>query len=84
MNIHVTISDIRHDVSKILEELGGQVHSVNTSRFQPIGNGKILTVTQVQTRSAASTTEESSIYHPYLVYLESPRRRRGPVSGAKS
>ena len=72
MNIHVTVFDIRHDVSKTREELGRQVRSVNTSPFHPIGNGKMLTVTRVQTRSATSTTEESSISHPYLVYLESP------------
>ena len=29
MNAHVTISDIRHDVSKIREEIGGQLHSVS-------------------------------------------------------
>jgi len=31
MNTHVTVSDIRHDVSKIREEIGGQVRSVSAN-----------------------------------------------------
>ena len=44
MNTHVTVSSIRHDVSKIREEMGGQARSVSAS-YQSIGNRRILTVT---------------------------------------
>ena len=40
MNIHVTVSDMRRDVSKIREEIGGQVHSV--SAFDPPDTGRCL------------------------------------------
>ena len=43
VNTNVTVSDIHRDVSKIREEIGGQVRSVSTSRIQSIGN-RILTV----------------------------------------
>jgi len=59
VNVHVTVSDIRHDVSKIREEIGGQVHSVSAGCIQPIEN-RILTVVKVQTRSAAALTIEES------------------------
>ena len=44
MNTHVTVSGIRHDVSKIREEIGGQGRSVSLSYIRPIGNREILTV----------------------------------------
>ena len=44
MNTHVTVSGIRLDVSKIREEMGGQVRSVSSSSTQPIGDRRILTV----------------------------------------
>ena len=31
VNIHVTVSDMRQDMSKIREEIGGQVQSVSSS-----------------------------------------------------
>ena len=36
MNTHVTVSDIRHDVSKIREEISGQVRPVTVSRIRLI------------------------------------------------
>ena len=33
INIHLAISDIRQDVSKIREEIGGQVHSVSHNQL---------------------------------------------------
>ena len=36
MNVHVTVSDIHHDVSKIREEIGNQIHSVSAGNFQRI------------------------------------------------
>ena len=45
MNTHVTVTGIRHDVSKIVRgEVGVQVRSVNVSRIRPIGNTRILKV----------------------------------------
>ena len=38
MNTHVAVSDIRHDVSKIREEISGQIRSVSTTRIQPIND----------------------------------------------
>ena len=43
VNIHVAVSDIRHDVSKIREESSGQVRSVSASHTRSIF-GRILTV----------------------------------------
>ena len=60
VNTHVTVSDIRHDVSKIREEIGGQVRSVSAGHIRSIDNRMILTVAQAQTRSAALTTNKSS------------------------
>ena len=36
MNIHVVVSDIRQDMSKVREEIGGQVCSVSASSGGPI------------------------------------------------
>ena len=44
VSAHVTMSGIRHDVSKIREEIGGQVRSVSASSIQPISNRRMLTV----------------------------------------
>ena len=51
VNTHVTVSDIRRDVSRInhnvlriREEIGGRVHSVSMNRIRSIDNRKILTV----------------------------------------
>ena len=44
MNTHVVVSDMRHDVSKIREEIGGQARSVSITRIQPIDDGRMLTV----------------------------------------
>jgi len=44
VNIHVVVSDIRHDVSKIREENGGQVRSVSASQVRSAINGRMLTV----------------------------------------
>ena len=42
VNTHVTVSDIRHDVSKIREEINGPVRSVSASRVQLIFTGRYL------------------------------------------
>ena len=60
LNTHVAVSDICQDMSKLREEIGGQVRSVSVGHFQPNSNGRMLTVAQVQTRSAASTVAEFS------------------------
>ena len=44
MNVHVTVSDIHHDVSKIREEISNQIHSVSSGHIQSIENWRILTV----------------------------------------
>ena len=44
MNIHVTVSDIRHDISKMREEIGGQVPSVSMNLILSIDNRRVLTV----------------------------------------
>ena len=36
MNTHVAVSDIRHDVSKIRDEIGGQVRSVSAGTVQSV------------------------------------------------
>ena len=43
LSTHVTVSDIRHDVSKIREEIGGQVHPVSASCICSAGDKRILT-----------------------------------------
>ena len=43
MNIHVNVSDIRNDVSKIREGIGGQVQPVSASYVQSIENQRMLT-----------------------------------------
>ena len=44
MNTHVTVSDIRDDVSKIREDIGGQVRSVSVSHIQFVDDRRMLTV----------------------------------------
>ena len=44
MNTNITVSDMRHDVSKIREEISGQVRSVTVSHIQPTNSRRILTV----------------------------------------
>ena len=51
MSTHVAVSDIRndvsnihHNVSKIREEISGQVRPVSAGRTQSLDNGRILTV----------------------------------------
>ena len=44
VNTHVTVSDIRRDVSKIRKEIGNKVRSVSMSRILPINNKRMLTV----------------------------------------
>ena len=45
VNTHVTVSGMRHDLSKIVQgEVGVQVGSVSASRIGPIGNMRILTI----------------------------------------
>jgi hypothetical protein len=43
VNTHVAVSDIRNDVSKIREEIGGQVRSVSASHVRFVNNQGILT-----------------------------------------
>ena len=43
VSIRGAISDIHHDVSKIREEVGGQLRPVSTNFIRPIGDGKMLT-----------------------------------------
>ena len=87
LNTHVTVSDIRHDVSKIQEEIGGQG---SVSRVQSVDNKGALAVVSVQTgsaetRSEISTTNKSDTLLSHLAYLESllPRHRE-PASDATS
>ena len=70
VNIRGAISDIHHDVSKIREGIGGQVRSVSVSFIRPIGNGRILTFSQAQARSAAPFTKKPHRLHWDLAYLE--------------
>ena len=44
MNTNIAVSDIRHEVSKIREEIGGQVRSVSVSHIQPVDGVRMLTV----------------------------------------
>ena len=44
MNTLVTVTDIRNDVSKIREEIRGQVLSVSASWIQPIESKRVLIV----------------------------------------
>jgi len=85
MNIHVTVSDIRHDVSKIRGENGDRVHSVNVRHTQSIDNRRMLTVVQAQTRSVTSTTKGFNTLRLYPAYLESYLPlRQGHVSDVTS
>jgi hypothetical protein len=85
MNIHVNVSDIRDNVSKIQEGIGSQVQPVSLSRVQSVENRRMLTGSQAQSRSAASIVKESGILHFHLVFSESHLPRgRGPVSDATS
>ena len=43
MNTHVAVSDIRHDLSKIREEIGGIAHPVSVNRARSVDNRRILT-----------------------------------------
>ena len=45
MNTHVAVSDIRHDVSKIREEIGGNVRPVSVSLLQSVEDMRMLTAT---------------------------------------
>ena len=52
LNTHVAVSDTNHnvlemhsDVSKIQEEIGGNVHPVSASLLQSVNNRRMLTVT---------------------------------------
>ena len=44
MNTHVAVYDIRHDVSKIREEIGSQIRQVSTSRIRSVDNWRMLTI----------------------------------------
>jgi precorrin-4 methylase len=44
MNIHVNVSDIRDDVSKIREGIDGQVQPVSAIYIQSVEDRRILTV----------------------------------------
>jgi len=44
VNTHVAVSDIRYDVSKIREEIGGHVRSVSASLTQPINRRMLIYV----------------------------------------
>ena len=44
MNTHVAVSDIRYDVSKIREEIGGQIRPVSTSHVLAVDNNRMLTI----------------------------------------
>ena len=44
MNTHVAVSDIRHDVSKIREEIGGQIRPVSTSHILAVDDNRMLTI----------------------------------------
>jgi hypothetical protein len=44
VSILVTVTDIRNDVSRIQEQISGQVHSVSASWIQPIENGRMLII----------------------------------------
>jgi hypothetical protein len=48
MNIHVNVSDIRDDVSKIREGIGGQVQLVSASCIQSIVNRRCLQVPRLE------------------------------------
>ena len=46
VNTHVTVSGMRHDLSKLVQgEAGVRVRSVSVSRIRPIGSMRILTIT---------------------------------------
>ena len=45
LNTHVTVSGMRHDLSKLVRgEVGVQVRSVSASHIRPTGNRRMLTV----------------------------------------
>jgi hypothetical protein len=44
LNIHVNVSDIRNDMSKIREGIGGRVQPVSMSRIQSVEYRRVLTV----------------------------------------
>ena len=44
MNIHITISDIRHDVLNIRGEISGQVFSASGNPTQPVDNRRIFII----------------------------------------
>ena len=90
MNTHMTVSEMHHnvswirsDVSRIREEIGGNIRAVSVLRAQSIENGKMFTITQAQTRLGALTTEKARTSHLHLVHLENhlPHNRE-PVSVA--
>ena len=81
INIHVAVSDIRQDVLKIREEIGGQVHSV--SRNQPpltlADAYGCLDTSQVR---EPTTTIASAISRFHLAYPENPHlHHQGPALG---
>lgn len=41
VNTHLAVPELRRDVSKFREEIGGRIHSVSTSCFQLIDNGML-------------------------------------------
>ena len=43
MNTNIAVSDIRHDVSKIRNEIGSQVRSVSVSHIQPVDSMRMFT-----------------------------------------
>ena len=45
VNTHVAVSDIRHDVSKIREEIGSQIRPVSTSHVRAVDNNRMFTIT---------------------------------------
>jgi len=85
VNIHVVVSDIHYDVSKIRGENSGQVRSVRAKHTQSIDNRRVPTIVQAQTRSAVSTTKGSSTLRLHLVHLDFQLpRHRGHISDVTS
>ena len=91
VNTHVAVSDMRHDilgirsdVSKIQEEIGGQVRSVSASCIQS-AEMVILQSPRLKPGQQLRLPTNPTPHILYLAYLESPLPHgRGPASDVTS
>ena len=76
------VAEIHQNMSKAREDASSQDRTVSSTHILDITE-RVLTTTQIQTRSVVSTTGGSCVLHLHLAHLENPHlQHREPTSDA--